>query len=127
MILDEYNPLGNSITNARVPIFLVFSMDGHKPLDRLGVIAYDRNEFRPDTRFGPTRGVMMKRIYKSLAVALAIAIGTVGLSTAPVKAAPTQQEIIQLKILQQVLRRQLVATIKLQYCQSASPTQARCR
>lgn len=69
----------------------------------------------------------MNKFSKSLVVAVAIAVGAVGLSTAPVKAAPTQQEIIQLKILQQVLRRQLVATIKLQYCQSASPTQARCR
>lgn len=32
-----------------------------------------------------------------------------------------------LKILQQVLRRELVATVKLAYCESASPTQARCR
>lgn len=69
----------------------------------------------------------MRRLRKSLAAGLAITIGTVGLSTARVQAAPTQQQIIQLKILQQVLRRQLVATIKAQYCASSSPIHPRCR
>jgi hypothetical protein len=37
------------------------------------------------------------------------------------------EQVIGLKVLQQELRRQLVATVKLAYCQSASPSQARCR
>lgn len=51
----------------------------------------------------------------------------VGFDADDIKVVKSPLSVIDLKIEQQVLRRQLVATIKLAYCQSASPTQARCR
>ena len=84
----------------------------------------------------------MNRVNKCLAIAIGVVgMGAVSAHAQPIsvmksayqptssitRVAVSPERIIELKILQTILRRQLVQTVKVAYCQSASPSVPRCR